>query len=113
MRNLAVPMLSISILSIVLACAHAPQSADQQKTSFVMCEALKKRGQTLDPEDITNGFIKGDGKIMYAFLRWTDLIPNRSYQMRWDWYDPNNYLAGRNSKDTRSRQKTRHHDEHR
>jgi hypothetical protein len=85
-------MLSISVAALLLACAYTPQNKKSQNYNLVMCERLKKRGQTLDPENITNAFIKGDGKIVYTFIRWSDLTPNRTYKMKWDWYAPNNYL---------------------
>ena len=92
MRNIKIIMLSISLVTLFFACAYTPKNKNLQNYNLVMCEKLKKRGQTFDPENITNTFIKGDGKIVYMFIRWDDLNPNKNYKMRWDWYHPSNYL---------------------
>jgi hypothetical protein len=90
-------MLSISFVTIFFACAYTPKNKNPQNYNLVMCEGIKKRGQTVDPKNITNTFIKGDGKTVYMFFRWADLSPNKNYKMRLDWYDPSNYLIHSNT----------------
>ena len=76
MRNFIIIILSISLVALFIACAYTPPNKNPQNYSSVMCETLKKRGQTLDPENITKAFIKVEGKIVYMFFRWTDLNTN-------------------------------------
>ena len=82
MRNIKIIMLSISLVTLFFACAYTPKNKNPQNYNLVMCEKLKKRGQTFDPENITNTFIKGDGKIVYMFIRWDDLNPNKNYNQK-------------------------------
>ena len=64
-----------------------------EKYSTVLCEKLEKKGATIFPHNITLNYIKGDGTIVYVFTTWVDLIPNRNYTVKWEWYDPNNNLT--------------------
>jgi hypothetical protein len=85
------------ICCVFMGCANPAVIKTGPDHSTVMCENLKKRGNTIDPGNVTNRHIKGDGKIVYVFTDWWDLTPNRNYTAKWEWYNPNNYLIHKSS----------------
>ncbi len=85
------------ICCVFTGCANPAVIKTGRDHSTVMCENLKKRGNSIDPDNVTNGHIKGNGKIVFVFTDWWDLTPNRNYTAKWEWYNPNNYLIHKSS----------------
>jgi hypothetical protein len=46
------------------------------------------------PVDVTDKFIKGDGKRVYVFHEFFDLTPRANYATRDEWYDPGGQIIG-------------------
>jgi len=85
------------ICCVVVACAYATVVKTGSDHRTVLCKNLKKRGDTFDPDNITNRHIEGDGNIVFVFTDWWDLTPNRNYTADWEWYTPNSYLIHKSS----------------
>ena len=108
--------LFLLIIIYVFACAPAiqkPVTQDRKPEKYrtVLCKDVEKREKSTYPVHITDRFIKGDGKKVYVFTDWFDLIPDAKYLIRWECYDPNGQIiASRSYKlnPTKSHWKTWH-----
>ncbi|MGD2270267.1 MAG: caspase family protein [Desulfobacterales bacterium] len=86
------PLFSFSFF--IVSCVPAVQVKKPEKFRTVFCKELKTRGKTKDPVDVTDKFIKGDGKKVYVFHEFFDLTPRASYATRYEWYDPDGQIIG-------------------
>ena len=94
--------LFLLIIIYVLACAPAiqkpiPQARKPEKYRTVLCKNVEKREKSTYPIGLTDSFIKGDGKRVYVFTDWFDLIPDAIYLIRWEYYNPNGQIIGSRS----------------
>jgi len=85
--------LFLLIIMYVFACAPAiqkpvTQARKPEKYRTVLCKDLEKREKSAYPVHITDRFIKGDGKKVYVFREWFDLVPHAEYTRRYEWYNP-------------------------
>ena len=95
-------ILFLVIIVYVFACAPAiqkpvTQARKPEKYRTVLCKGIEKKGKSTYPIQITDRFIKGDGKKVYVFTDWFDLIPDAKYLIRWEYYDPNGKIIGSRS----------------
>jgi TolB-like protein len=89
--------LLLLIIMYVFACAPAmqkpvAQAQKPEKYRTVLCKSIEKKGKSAYPVQITDRFIKGDGRKVYVFTDWFDLIPDAKYLIRWEYYDPNGQI---------------------
>lgn len=90
--------LFLLIIIYVFACAPAIQKTVTQdrkpeKYRTVLCKDVEKREKSAYPVHLTDRFIKGNGKKVYVFTDWFDLILNAEYLIRWEYYDPNGQIT--------------------
>ena len=105
MNNHSIKIFGILFLLIVIyafGCAPAIQKPVTQvrkpeKYRTVLCKDIEKREKSTYPVDLTDRFIKGDGKKVYVFIDWFDLIPDANYLIRWEYYDPNGQIIASRS----------------
>lgn len=84
----------------ILGCSPAIQvskarTPEKHRTYFG--ESYERREGKIYPGNLTNKFIKGDGKRVCVFTEWFDLIPSAKYVIRWEWYGPRGQIVGSKS----------------
>jgi len=105
MNNHSIKIFGILFLLIVIyafGCAPAIQKPvtkgrKPEKYRTVLCKDIEKREKSTYPVHLTDRFIKGDGKKVYVFIDWFDLIPDANYLIRWEYYDPNGQIIASRS----------------
>jgi hypothetical protein len=70
-----------------------------EKFKTVVCSSVEKKEGTTYPKNLTNNFIKGNGKKVYAFTDWYDLGPRTKNTVRWEWYDPKGEISGSSARE--------------
>lgn len=99
--------LFLLLLFFLISCATAPQLKKPHKKpeefEMFFCEQIKHeivkdgKWKGIDqgiPVNKTKKMVIGDGKKIYIFSYWYDLIPNTVYTFEYKWYDPNDRLVG-------------------
>jgi|GEM_PF-5275399 TolB-like protein len=100
MNNYSIKIFGILFLLIVIyafGCAPAIQKPVTQvrkpeKYRTVLCKHIEKKEKTAYPINLTDRFIKGDGKKVYVFTDWFDLVPHAEYMRRYEWYSPGGHI---------------------
>lgn len=85
----------LPIVGLVIGCAPTMQVElkKPEKIKAVMCKDTQKRGKCFDPVDLTNQFIKGEGKKALIFIDFFDLVPSGRYLMRAEWSRPDGEIC--------------------
>jgi len=107
----AVPWISaIGIFSLLISIGCV--SAERRETvipkpesyEYHLCEGIHieriAEGKLRGKEALTklkgeaDEFLKGDGNNVYMVVHWFDLIPNKEYDFRFEWYRPDGKMLG-------------------